>query len=101
MSLMDVPLMDMPLMDMPLMDRPLMDVPFVDVSLIGVPHPPHYAGRCVSSFGAHGGSGPGFALVWQRPPRTLMNGGTGCIRLSVVFNSHRLIAGGAADASSC
>jgi hypothetical protein len=68
---MDVPLMDMPLMDMPLMDVPLIGVPFVDVSLIGVPHPPHYAGRCVSSLGAHDGSGPGFALVWQkgRPER--------------------------------
>jgi len=29
--------------------------------------------------------GPGFALVWQKgPPRTLMNGGTRYIRLSVV-----------------
>jgi hypothetical protein len=67
--------MDAPLMDVPLMDVPLMDVPFVDVSLIGVPHPPHYAGRCVSSLGAHGGSEPGFALVWQkgRPERLFIS----------------------------
>jgi hypothetical protein len=45
------------------MDVPLIGVPFVDVSLIGVPHPPHYVRRYVSSFGAYDGSGPGFALI--------------------------------------
>ena len=56
-------------------NKRIFTVPFVDVSLIGVPHPPHYAGRCVSSLGAHDGSGPGFALVWQkgRPERLFIS----------------------------
>jgi hypothetical protein len=43
-----------------------------------------YAGRCVSSLGAHDGSGPDFALVWKRAAQNAYERGTGCIRLSVV-----------------
>lgn len=43
-----------------------------------------YAGRCVSSLGAHDGWGPDFALVWKKAAQNAYERGTGCIRLSVV-----------------